>query len=373
MAKATFDGLKKFSPNKRHFVLTRAGFSGTQRYSAVWTGDNYANEEHLMMACVMPQGMGLSGLAFVGSDVGGFMGTPSARLYTRWMQLGAFTPFFRGHSAVNEKAKEPWAFGIDHESYVRDIISLRYKLLPYLYNEFYNTSVTGLPIFRPMMLNYQDDDECYKWDIQYQFMLGENLLVAPVLSETENFKKLYLPEGKWLDWWDGKVYQGKQWIIVEAPINRIPLFVKEGGIIPTIEKQNYVGEKKISQMEVFIFPSKEASYLLYEDDGITYGYKDSIYSITQVKFSSDSFDNKINIGKIVDKFTADRKNYLLKIYSEKDVVEVKSQNLSGEGLLKEYSSIKDLTESDEGFFYESISKFLYIKIKDKPGIQIAYK
>jgi alpha-glucosidase len=364
MAKATFDGIKKYS-TKRHFILTRAGFAGIQRYSAVWTGDNVANDEHLRMACVMPQGMGLSGLPFIGSDVGGFMGNPSPRLFTRWMQLGAFTPFFRGHSATNEKAKEPWAFGIEQEGFIRDIISLRYRLLPYLYNEFYNSSKTGLPVLQPMIVNFQDDDECYKHEIQFQFMAGANLLVAPVLNENDNFKKLYLPKGKWMDWWTGEIYEGNKWIVVEAPISKIPLFLREGGIIPMIEKQNYVGEKNISQLELLIYPSDNSFYQFYEDDGITYDYLKGIYSVTQVKAFSGG--KSVSIRKVTDKFSTGRKNYLLKIYCEEDINEVKSDNIS----IKKFQNEEQLLHSNEGFYKEG--KFVYIKVQDKPDIRISYR
>ncbi len=312
MARATFEGIKKMFPEKRPFILTRAGFAGIQRYAAVWTGDNLANEDHLKMACTMVQGLGISGIPFVGSDVGGFMGTPTAGLYNRWIQLGAFTPFFRGHSAINTVPHEPWAFGEDIEYWARDIIKLRYRLLPFFYNEFYNASQTGLPISRSMFLNFQNDDECYKWDSQYQFMIGENFLVAPVLSEKENFKKLYLPEGKWLDWWTNKIYKGNQWIIIEVPQSKIPLLIKEGGIIPMQEEQNYVGEKKIEELELRIFPSDSSVYELYEDDGITTNYKKSAFSITEFKVVKNNNSVKINVFKEKDGFDSGRKNFLLK-------------------------------------------------------------
>jgi alpha-glucosidase len=226
--KAAFDAFQKYSPDKRHFLLSRAGFSGIQRYSAIWTGDNAASEGHLQLACLMPLSMGLSGIPFTGSDAGGFVGVPSVRLYTRWMQLAAFTPFFRGHSAINQRDKEPWAFGVETEKIVRNIISYRYKMLPYLYNEFYNSSATGLPIMRAMFVNNQDDDECYTGDAQFQFMVGDNILVAPVVTETVDTKKLYLPEGKWIELFNHKVYDGKQWISVDAPIAEIPVYSNAG-------------------------------------------------------------------------------------------------------------------------------------------------
>jgi len=367
-AKATMAAFKKYSPNKRHFMLTRAGFAGIQRYSAVWTGDNVANDESLKLACLMPQGMGLSGIPFTGSDVGGFIGNPSQRLYTRWLELGAFTPFFRGHSAINQQDKEPWAFGAQVEQWARNIISLRYKLLPYIYNEFYNASITGLPIMRPMFLNYQNDDESYSNAAQFQFMFGNNILVAPVLNETGNFKKLYLPKGKWFDWWTGKIYNGKQWIIVEAPIYQIPFFIKRGGFVPMQKVQQYVGQKDITELDVFLFPSSSSQYDLYEDDGISYNYQKGDYSITQFNSSLNKLGGIVTIKRVHYGYKTGRKEYVLKIVNTKSVSSVK---LNG----KKLESVKNkinLRLSVKGYFYNKQSKMLYVKIPDEEYLKIKY-
>jgi len=317
MAQATREGLRKFSA-KRHFILTRAGFAGVQRYSAVWTGDNESTEEHLKLACTMSQNLGLSGVSFVGSDVGGFMGEPTNDMYVRWMQLGAFTPFFRGHSAIDTKAREPFSFNENVEELSRQAIQMRYRLIPFWYNEFYNSSQTGLPIMRSMFLNYQKDENCYSRDAQYQFMIGENLLVAPVLLSTDRFKKFYLPEGKWFDWNGNKTVTGGQWSVIEVPLNKIPLYIKEGGIIPMQEVQNYVGEKKIEQLELIIFPSKKSEYTLYEDDGQSYQYETGKYSLT--KFSLEKGLKIINLQtvKLKTDFKNDRKNYLFTLLETKE-------------------------------------------------------
>ncbi len=367
-AKATFDAYQKFSPNKRHFTLTRAGFAGIQRYSAVWTGDNVSNEESLRLACLMPQGLGLSGIPFVGSDAGGFIGVPSSRLYTRWMELGAFTPFFRGHSAINQKDKEPWAFGEEVEEWVRNIISLRYKLLPFLYNEFYDASVTGLPIMRPMFLNYQNDDECYTDQAQYQFMVGDNLLVAPVVDETSNFKKLYLPEGKWFDWWTGKIYDGNQWIIIEVPINQIPLFIKEGGFIPMQQVEQFVEEKKMDELKVIVFPSAQSKYNFYEDDGISNDYKNGKYSLTEFKSKLENNSGAISIKNSIDNYNTGRKDYFLKIVDTKNVSKVSVNGIE----LKKLSDKSELNNTADGFYFNSKGKILYIKVKEEKNIEIKY-
>jgi len=369
MARATFEGIKKMFPENRPFILTRAGFAGIQRYAAVWIGDNVANEDHLRMACTMVQGLGLSGVPFVGSDVGGFMGSPTLGLYNRWMQLGAFTPFYRGHTAYNTNAQEPWVFGEDVENWVRDIIKLRYKLLPFFYNEFYNASQTGLTIMRPMFLNFQNDDECFKTEAQFQYMVGENLLVAPVLSEKENFKKLYLPEGNWLDWWTNKTFEGIQWVIVEVPANKIPLFVKEGGIIPMQEEQNYVAEKKIEELELRIFPTDSSAYVLYEDDGITTNYKNGLFAMTKFEVIKNGESITVNVSKENDKYKTGRKNYIFKLYNSSIP---KSISLNSKEL-KFFGSIPNLISSEEGYGYNEDGMMIIIKVKDTKEINILIK
>ncbi len=366
MARATFDGIKKEFPENRPFILTRAGFSGIQRYAAVWTGDNMATEEHLKLACVMPQGMGISGITFCGTDVGGFFGSPTPNLYTRWMQLGAFTPFFRQHSIIDQKDKEPWAFGDQVEAWVKNIITLRYELLPFFYTEFYDASQTGLPVMRPMFLDFPNDDECYSNDIQYQFMIGGNLLVAPVVSENENFKKLYLPEGKWLDWWTSKVYNGKQWIIVEAPMDKISLFIKEGGIIPMQEKQIFAGEKNISQMEFKIFPSLSSIYNFYQDDGITTNYKKGEYSLTNIKVSSKEDKTEIDVIKEIDKYNPGLNNFIFDIYSINGVKFVEANGTR----IPRLNSPDEIQNEKEGFYFSKNDNLLKVKLSYSPDIKL---
>ncbi len=312
MAQATYEGLRKYS-NKRHFILTRAGFSGIQRYAAVWTGDNIANDEHLYLACTMSLNMSLSGVPFIGSDVGGFIGEPSDNLIIRWYQLGAFTPFFRGHSSIDTRFREPFAFSEFVERDIKNAIELRYKLLPFWYNEFYNSSKTGLPVMRAMFLNYQNDENCYAHDSQYQFMIGENLLIAPVLNSYDKFKKLYLPSGKWYNWNDNKIVDGGKWIIEEVPINKIPIFLKEGGVIPMQEVLNYVGEKNIDSLQFIIFPSAKSEYVFYEDDGISYDYENGKFSLTKFSIEQNSKSIKLSVEKIKNDYQSSVKKYNLKL------------------------------------------------------------
>jgi len=363
MAKATFRAFQ--DSGKRPFILTRAGFSGIQRYAAVWTGDNASNETHLLLACLMPQGMGLSGMAFVGSDVGGFEGNPSKNLYVRWMQLGAFTPFFRGHSCKGMVAKEPWSFGEDVEAFTREAIRLRYKFLPCLYNEFYNAVKTGLPVMRPLLLNFQHDRECYKEEAQKEFMIGDNLLVAPVLSEHDLSKKLYLPEGKWLYMRDKLVYQGNRWIVIDAPLSEIPLFIREGGIIPVQECQNYVGEKEFREYEFRIFPSEDSTYELYEDDGVSCKYKEGLYSITKIE-SRKTSSLEISVTKPYRKYDSKKTDFAFEIYDMTDPQDVSLSGIS----LKRYDN-PDF--KGEGYFFNVEEKSFYGKIKNKDEFVLQVK
>ncbi len=367
MVKAGMECFEKYSPDKRHFMLTRAGFAGTQRYSAVWTGDNSSTNADLQAACVMPQGMGISGLAFVGSDVGGFVGMPTENLYTRWMELGAFTPFFRGHSAINQPDKEPWAFGDEVESNVRQIINLRYQLLPFLYNEFYNASQSGLPIMRPMFLNYQDDEECYKTNAQYQFMVGDNILVAPVLNDNEKFKKLYLPAGQWYDWWTNKIYDGGNWIIAAAPINQIPFFIKEGAVIPMQEVEQYVGQKKIEELELVVFPSSKSTYQLYQDDGISFDYKKGNFSLTEINCAKSKNNTKFKFSVTKDDYKTGIKNYLLKILNTASVKEI---SVNGKTLSQQFNNLDSLQKNEEGYYLNKEENILFVKVKAENEIEI---
>ncbi|MCX7875027.1 MAG: glycoside hydrolase family 31 protein [Melioribacteraceae bacterium] len=355
MAHATREGLKKYS-NKRHFILSRAGFSGIQRYAANWTGDNATTEEHLRLALIMPVNIGLSGQPFIGSDVGGFMnGEPTNEMYIRWMQLGAFTPFFRGHSSIDTKAREPWAFNEFTEENVRQAIQLRYKLIPFWYNEFYNSSKSGLPIMRAMFLNYQDDPNCYNLDAQYQFMIGENLLVAPIVNSTDKTKKLYLPKGNWYNWLNNKVENGGEYKIVEVPINKIPLFIKEGGIIPMQEVQNYVGEKTIDELELIIFPSAKSTYSFYEDDGISYDYENGKYSITNFTSELKGNNYQIEVKKEKDNYNSNRKTYLFTFLNSDKPKEISSDKID---------------KSEISFNYDSSNKTLKLKVPDKKDFRI---
>lgn len=289
MSKASYQGMKKLT-NKRPFIITRACYAGTQKYSTVWTGDNQSFWEHLRMAIPMLINLGLSGIPFCGTDVGGFGFDCTGELLARWMQLGCFTPLFRNHSATMTRDQEPWAFDEEVEEISRKYIRLRYKLIPYLYDLMYQTSQTGLPVIRPLFLHYQDDQNTYQ--INDQFLFGEHILVAPVVQQGQSARTVYLPQGKWIDFWTSEIIEGPQYITRKTPLETCPIYIKAGSIIPNYPVQNYIGEVLIDTLLLDIYPGK-GDYLHYQDDGESFNYQKGEYNLYHFRVKEDQ--NRIRI------------------------------------------------------------------------------
>ncbi len=274
MARATREGLERWQPDKRAFSITRAAYAGVQRYASSWTGDNYASWDHLRLSVSMTLACGLSGLAFTGPDVGGFGGNPDAELFTRWLQLGAFLPFFRIHTAKNTADQEPWSFGQPYEDIARKYIELRYQLLPYLYTAFAQCAQSGLPLVRPLFMADPADPELRS--IDDSFLLGDNLLIAPVLDVGATKRKVYLPHGRWYDFWTEQVYDGGQQIQVDAPLETLPLFVRAGAVIPLWPLRQFVGQAPVDELRLKAF-SGDGEVTLYEDAGEGLSYRRGDY------------------------------------------------------------------------------------------------
>jgi len=282
MARATYQGLKKFAYPKRPFVITRAAYSGTQRYTSSWTGDNVATWDHLNIANLQAQRMSLSGFSFIGSDIGGFAEQPNGELYARWIQLGVFHPFCRTHSSGDHGDQEPWAFGETITNVVRKFIELRYQLLPYLYTAFWRYADEGIPILKSLVLYDQEDQQThYRND---EFVFGEKILVCPVNGPNQKGRRMYVPRGKWYNFWTDELVNGGQEIWVDADLDSMPIFVKEGAIIPKYPVQQYVGEKTIDELilDVYYKEGKENS-MVYEDANDGYDYIKGRYSLRNFK------------------------------------------------------------------------------------------
>lgn len=278
MARATFEGLRKLAPEKRPFGLTRAGFAGIQRYSAVWTGDNYASWEHLALTIPMLANLSVSGVPFVGADAGGFNDMPSGELYARWLQAAALTPFLRSHSVGWVGNKEAWEYGDEFTRINRATVELRYQFLPYLYTLFREHERSGAPVMRPLWFNYPEDRLTYLVDDA--FMVGDDVLVAPVVKQGLTRREVYFPAGdNWVEWSTGARFEGgkKHWI--QTPLERLPLFVRAGAVIPTQQVVQHTGEMPNAAITLNVITgiaaNKTETTAIFQDAGDGYGYRRS--------------------------------------------------------------------------------------------------
>ncbi len=297
MVRATYEGVKKYVYPKRPFVITRAAFSGTQRYSSTWTGDNVATWEHLWIANVQVQRMCLSGYSFVGSDIGGFAEQPDGELFARWVQLGIFHPFCRVHSSGDHGDQEPWSFGSEITDIVRKFVELRYQLLPYLYTMFYKYTKENVPMVQSLVFFDQEDNQThFRTD---EFIFGDKILVCPIQEPNAQGRRMYVPRGEWYDFWTNEFVEGGKEKWVAAALDMIPIFVKAGSIIPKYPIQQYVGEKKIEELvlDVYYKEGTETSEV-YEDANNGYDYKKGRYSLSNYKLTGK--DNSLIIQLFKD-------------------------------------------------------------------------
>ena len=293
MAQACAEGLARLRPNERSFVLTRSGYAGVQRWSSVWMGDNQSLWDYLEMSLPMLCNMGLSGVAFVGSDIGGFAGNATAELFARWMQVGMLYPLMRAHSAMTTARHEPWVFGDRVECICREYINLRYQLLPYIYTLFWEAATTGAPILRPLLYHFPNDSKTYT--LYDQVLLGPSLMAAPIYRPGIEHRAVYLPAGTWYDWWSGECYAGPIHILAHAPLERMPLYVRAGAIIPMQPVMQYADERPLDQITIRIW-SGTGEWTLYEDDGHTFNYKNGDWATINYRVSTVEKQTIVEIG-----------------------------------------------------------------------------
>lgn len=330
MSRATYEGLKKYQPEKRPFVLTRASFSGGQRYAALWTGDNVASWEHLRLANIQCQRLSISGFSFVGTDIGGFVDVPGGELLVRWLQLAVFHPVFRIHSMgnnvdgaseveakmvkeaerVNRLDQEPWSFGDPYTGQARTAIEFRYILLPYIYTYFQRAATLGDPMLKPLAFFDQTDKKALKRESE--FIFGDHLLVCPVLKPGAKTITAYLPKGEWFEFHRATPYVGAQKVRLRVRPDQIPVLVRAGAVIPTYPVQQYTGEKEILHVGLrAYFGSLEESWW-YVDDGEGYDYQDGGYRMA--KFTTVGTEKGFRIRQEVSgNFKPSATAYRLKI------------------------------------------------------------
>lgn len=328
--KVVKEQFEKRNPNKRIFQMTRSAYAGLQRYTFGWTNDSGSGSDVLdgwaQMENQVAVGIsaGLGGIPFWTTDISGYCGDITdypamAELYTRWMQFGIFCPLSRAHHE-GDNAVEPWMFGEVAEKNTKAAIELKYQLFPYLYTYSRKAHDIGLPITRGLFMEYPNDAEAAK--IDNQFIFGEELLVAPVLKKGERVKRVYFPDGEWIDFNDKKTeYLGGEKLPYKAPLNTIPIFVKKGSIIPMMPIMQYIGEKRDYPVTFHIFPNYEdekASFTLYEDEGENQDYLKGIFSLTYIVCTTVSSGFNIDISPEDKGFhQSDKRNFVLSILTDK--------------------------------------------------------
>lgn len=330
MVRATYDGLKKLYKNKRPLTITRAGYSGVQRYSSVWTGDNLASWEHLKLALLQCVRLSVSGVSFCGTDIGGFTGEPDGELFTRWIQLGVFSPFMRAHSAGDTREREPWSYGEEFEAINRKFIELRYKLLPYFYSAFWEHHKYGFPILRPVVMLEQD--KVQNRTREEEFTFGDKILISPILHPGQTSKIVYLPEGKWYNYWTYETYEGGREHTAHAALDSMPIFVKAGSVIPEWPVMQYVGEMDLEEIKFQVYHSPyEVNSFYYEDHGDTFAYEQEIY--TEKKFVVKGDDQSLSIRQFSEGlYTPRYETYDLKLIGlpflpKRVIIDGKEQNV----------------------------------------------
>ncbi|MFA5832776.1 MAG: glycoside hydrolase family 31 protein [Bacteroidota bacterium] len=315
-AKTIYEGFTQLRPNERVFNVSRSGFAGVQRYGVMpWSGDVSRTFVGLQVQMPILLGMGMSGIAYQNSDIGGYSRMPTTpELYIRWMQFGTFCPIARAHGAgetVNGYPTEPWKFGVEAEKISREFIQLRYRLLPYIYTLAHNNYETGIPFARPLFWLDPNDKKLVNESSSY--MWGDAFLVSPVVTAGQKSKNIYFPKGTWINYWTDEIVIGGKEVSVSAPLNRMPIFVKEGSIIPMAQLMSYSDERPLDTLTVLVYPNfnGEVTYSLYEDDGKSREYQTGKYStttftqrsattngVTTLTLSSGeskgSFENKLN-------------------------------------------------------------------------------
>ena len=297
MSRATYEGIKHFSKPDRPFVITRSTYSGGQRFSSAWTGDNIATWEHLWLANVQVQRMNVSGFSFIGSDVGGFIEHPSPELYIRWVQLATFHPFFRTHSSGDHGDQEPWSFGEEALEIAKKFIQLRYKFLPYIYTTFFQYIQKGKPMVRPISMYDQHDQETL--NRADETMIGDHIMICPVVEPNSIGRYMYFPKGNWYNYWTDQIIEGGKESHIIYDLDTSPIFMKAGAVIPNHPIMQYVGEIEIESLELHVYKDTEETISeIYEDKGDGYDYENGGYLLKV--FKTETINNKFVIQQTIE-------------------------------------------------------------------------
>ena len=368
MCKIGGDAVVEHDPNARPYMVCRSGSAGIQQYAQNWCGDNCTSWTSLQYNIPIITGMGLSGQPNEGADIGGFAGpAPDEELFVRWVQNGVFQPRFSIHSASNDNTvTEPWMYR-NSAGLIRDAILLRYRLTPYLYSAEYEANQTGAPIMRALVYEFQDDPSVY--DESFEFLYGRDILVANVIEPGAKTRKVYLPAGcKWYDWNDNfKCYEGGQTIEVPVTMATIPMFLREGAIVPMASNQLMSMERDhVTGLHLTVIPGQERTYTLYDDDGVTNDYKKGVYrktdihmsgaDVVTVEFVSEGKYTDFVQDVMVEMVRKDRSPFWVALDGEK---------------LEHFLNRRKFDAAEKGWYYSQTEKAVLVKYPN-PSREIAH-
>ncbi len=343
MARSSYEGARE-NFSERPFILSRSGFAGLQRYAAIWTGDNRAEDNHMLLGVRLISSLGISGMPFAGMDIGGFTGGASIPLFSRWMEIGAFIPYFRDHTAYDTKSSEPWTYGEEALEVCRNYIDLRYKLLPYLYSTFYESTQNGMPVLRSLAINFPFDAEIYKGLYENQYQFGQAFMVAPFESAKE-FGKIYFPEGNWYDLYTDEKFAGKQEIIKQLAVDRLPVYVKGGSIIPMQSLVQSTSEAPTDTLTLHVYDGARSNeFIYYEDDGRSYKYEQNDFYKRPIIF--DPAGHRIVLDQISGHFKSKFHYVRLVMHGFGSVKQISVNGRSVGGTSTSYSMVAPMNNAD---------------------------
>lgn len=348
-AKAPFEKFQQFN-GMRGLNHTREGYAGIQRYPFIFAGDWPSEWQYFAPVIKAGINIGLSGIGYWGHCMGGFEHVADPELYSRWVQFGMFSPIAMVFGMDHPGYKEPWAYGNDAFLNFKKYDSIRYRLLPYIYSNAYRMHTTGRPLMCGLVMDYQDDENVY--DIGDQYLFGD-MMICPVTTKAAKTRSVYLPGGKWFDYWTGKEYSGKQNIHVVTPPEVIPVFVKAGAIIPMQPHMIFTGEKPVDVITLEIFPGGNSSFNLYEDDGTSLQYQQNDFSITRIHSIQSTGRFSLQVKKPSGKFIPSVHAYMAKIHITKKPTAIRE---NGKILQMVSAPVKG-----QGWIYDDAEKILWIK------------
>lgn len=366
-AKAPFEKFKAHN-KMRGMNHTREGYAGIQRYPFIWAGDWPSEWQYFGPVIRAGINMGLSGIGYWTHNMGGFEHKADPELYIRWVQFGMFSPLAHVFGMDHPGYKEPWNYGEDALRNFKKYDSLRYRLIPYIYRQAFDQYQTGMPIMRALVLDNQHDRNTYTVDDQYMF--GESLMVCPVTVKDAQTRIVYLPEGTWFDYWTGKKYEGKKYYNIVTPLDVLPIFVKAGGIIPMQEDIQYDNRQPWGTITFEVFPSGESSFGLYEDDGLSDGYKEGGYSLTNMSTRETIEGLSFEIDKSIGEFAVPSRTYVLKVHTDKA-----PKHITKNGARKKIKPTEPTAFSqakNTAWYYDEEAKVLWIKDVKAPDEKVSF-